>query len=362
MYDPLIALVLGALAMAGGALVFWPEKGLLNRWQRARRVTQRVLSEDALKHIHETQLQGRRPTLQSIAGALQISPNRAADLVTDLEQRGLLTVEGDQPRLTPEGREAALHVIRAHRLWERHLAEDTGFAEAEWHHLAEQYEHELSPSEADALAAQLGHPTHDPHGDPIPTPDGELIGHGGQPLTTLPLATSARIVHIEDEPETVYAQLVAEGLYPGQWVRPLEVTPQRVRFWANGNEHVVAPVIAANISVVATAPEIEVEPEASDDEPLHHLNVNESGTVVGLSPRCRGAERRRLLDLGIVPGTVVRAEIISAGGDPTAYRVRGALIALRREQADLIRISRRAVRGDPATGGTHSQLSSEVHG
>jgi DtxR family Mn-dependent transcriptional regulator len=340
MYDPLIALIVGSVAVAGGALIFWPDKGLFSRWQRSRRVTQRVLSEDALKHIHETQLHGRRPTLSSLAGALQISQNRAAELLTDLDQRGLLAIEGEELRLTPTGREAALHVIRAHRLWERYLADDTGFAEADWHHLAEQHEHDLSPREVDALAARLGNPTHDPHGDPIPTPDGEIIGHSGRPLATLSLNTVARIVHVEDEPETVYAQLVAEGLYPGQRVRLLEVTPQRVRFWASGNEHVLAPIVAANIAVVP-----EEEPAASDlqsanDEPLHNLKLNESGTITGLSPRCRGVERRRMLDLGIVPGTVVRAEMISPSGDPMAYRVRGALIALRREQAELVRVVR----------------------
>jgi DtxR family Mn-dependent transcriptional regulator len=355
MYDPLIALIIGVLLISGGALVFWPDAGLFSRWRRTRRVTQRVLSEDALKHIHESQLQGQHPTLQSIAGALQISANRTASLLADLDQRGLVTFEGDEPRLTSAGREAALHVIRAHRLWERHLADDTGFAEAEWHQLAEHYEHELSPSQADALAAQLGHPTRDPHGDPIPTPDGELIGHGGRPLAALSIGEAARIVHVEDEPEAVYAQLVAEGLYPGQWVRLLNVTPQRVRFWANGNEHVLAPIVAANISVVPSA--LAVEMETSTDEPLHHLRPDESGTVTGISPRCRGAERRRLLDLGIVPGTIVRAEMISPSGDPVAYRVRGALIALRREQSELIRI----VRGATSTGAPTDQLSNEVH-
>jgi DtxR family Mn-dependent transcriptional regulator len=354
MPNPFIAFAVGLLFVAGSALIFWPNAGLSSRWRRARRVTQRVLSEDALKHIHATQLQGQHPTLQSIAGALQISPNRAADVLTDLEQHGLLTFEGSEPALTPAGREAALHVIRAHRLWERHLADDTGFAEAEWHQLADHHEHELSPSQADALAAQLGHPTHDPHGDPIPTPDGELIEHGGQLLAALAIGQAARIVHIEDEPEAVYAQLVAEGLYPGQWVRLLEVASQRVRFWANGNEHVLAPIVAANISVAPGAPAVEIE--TSTDEPLHHLDPNESGTVTGISPRCRGVERRRLLDLGIVPGTVVRAEMISAGGDPVAYRVRGALIALRHEQSDLIRI----VRGDAGAHQLERKLSNEV--
>jgi len=62
--------------------------------------------------------------------------------------------------------------------------------------------------------------------------------------------------------------------------------------------------------------------------------------LTGLSALCRGVERRRLLDLGVVPGTVVSAELRSPGGDPTAYRIRGAMIALRRAQADLVHVQR----------------------
>ena len=57
-----------------------------------------------------------------------------------------------------------------------------------------------------------------------------------------------------------------------------------------------------------------------------------------LSPQCRGPERRRLMDLGILPGTVIQAELVSPSGDPTAYRIRDALIALRKEQADWVRV------------------------
>ena len=66
---------------------------------------------------------------------------------------------------------------------------------------------------------------------------------------------------------------------------------------------------------------------------LDRLAVDESGAVVGISPACRGPQRRRLLDLGVVPGTEIRAVMRSAAGDPIAYDIRGALIALRREQA-----------------------------
>jgi DtxR family Mn-dependent transcriptional regulator len=81
-----------------------------------------------------------------------------------------------------------------------------------------------------------------------------------------------------------------------------------------------------------------------EEEFLSGLKPGERTRVVSLSPACRGPERRRLLDLGFVPGTLVEVEMVSPGGDPTAYRVRGTVIALRREQAGLIRVcSREAV-------------------
>jgi DtxR family Mn-dependent transcriptional regulator len=150
--------------------------------------------------------------------------------------------------------------------------------------------------------------------------------------------TTRRIVHLEDEPEIVYAQLVAEGLHPGMVVHLLESSPERVRFWANGEEHLLAPILAMNISV-APQPMNAATPPAGG-EPLDHLQLGETAVVLSLSPASRGAERRRLMDLGILPGTAITAEIRSPSGDPTAYLIRGATIALRREQARLIQIKR----------------------
>jgi Fe2+ transport system protein FeoA len=76
-------------------------------------------------------------------------------------------------------------------------------------------------------------------------------------------------------------------------------------------------------------------------ETLANLNPGEEATVVRLSLDCRGLERRRLMDLGLLPGTVVAAEMRSPTGDPTAFRIRGALIALRVEQAGYIQITSR---------------------
>jgi DtxR family Mn-dependent transcriptional regulator len=327
-------LTISALAVFG-LLLCWPSVGLVHRWRQMRETAARVLREDALKHVYKTQVDGRPPTLESIAGTLHIHSNQAAGLMADMERRGLVTFCSGELQLTPTGREAALHIIRAHRLWERFLADQTAVAESEWHGQAEDREHHLSAEHVRALSAQLGHPTHDPHGDTIPQASGPLAADNGQPLNVLSPNHAARITHIEDEPEAVYAQIAAEGLCPGMKVRVLEKSPQAIRFWADGDEHVLAPILAHNIAVIPIS-DIEIEEEL---ESLSSLKPGQKARIVELSRACRGAERRRLLDLGFVPGSKVEVEMVSPIGDPTAYRIRGAVIALRREQAALIRVA-----------------------
>lgn len=299
-------------------------------------MTERVLIEDTLKHIHNYEISGERASIESIAGALQIPAKDATDLVAMIEASELATREGTILRLTSSGRQSALHILRAHRLWERYLADATGFSEDEWHSRADEFEHSLSTSEVDALSAQLGHPTYDPHGDPIPSSSGELVLSEEIPLPSADLEAALRITHIEDEPETIYAQLVAEGLHPGMIVHITEITPQRVRFWSNGDEHLLAPIVAANIFVMAIP---EARPiERIPKELLTDLETGGTGEVVGISTACRGLERRRLMDLGILPGTIIQKEFSNPSGDPSAYLIRDALIALRVEQSNLIQI------------------------
>jgi DtxR family Mn-dependent transcriptional regulator len=323
--------------VAGAAALIWPRHGIVARWRRARSLAARSQREDVLKHILKSEADGRQPTLDSIAGALQVTTGQAANLLQDLEKHELVSYEAGVLLLKPSGREMALHIVRAHRLWESYLAEQTGVAETERHQRAERQEHLLTPQQADALSARLGHPTLDPHGDVIPDPKGNLPVDQGQPLHAVAAKTPVLLTHIEDEPETIYAQLRAQGLRPGMKVFVIEKSVDRIRFWADGNEHVLAPVLANNITVVPL-PEFKTE-DLTEEQYLSGLRPGERAKVLGLTPACRGAERRRLLDLGFVAGTPVEVEMISPAGDPTAYRVRGTVIALRREQAGLIRIA-----------------------
>lgn len=341
MPDPLWSLVIAAAIGGALALLFWPERGVFWRWQRARQMTERVLIEDGLKYLYEAQLDGQCASRARLAAALHIVEGRSADgldrLLTKMAERKLLELGPDSICLTATGAEYALHVIRAHRLWERYLAEETGYRESEWHSRAHEQEHRLSAAEVEALASRLNNPTYDPHGDPIPTAMGQVETPARRMLTDLAAGEAGRIAHLEDEPATVYAQLVAEGLAPGMEIRALEMTPQRIRFWADGDEHVLAPVLARNISVEPLAARTSPT-QASPAQRLTSLKPGQQAIVAAIAPTCRGAERRRLLDLGILPGTQIEAALASPSGNPVAYRIRGSLIALRHDQAEHIQI------------------------
>ncbi|MGB5287485.1 MAG: metal-dependent transcriptional regulator [Ignavibacteriaceae bacterium] len=327
MTDPLITLLIGSGIILLGVVSFFPQKGLVARMKRSKTISKRVLIEDALKHLYNCEYNGIGCTLNSVAGKLAISEDEAAELIAKLENMGMLSTHLETLQLSSEGRSYALRIIRVHRLWEKYLADETGLDELEWHHSAEEIEHKLTPSDADALAAQIGNPVFDPHGDPIPSTEGFLPDKKGKPLTDLQFGEFASIIHIEDEPDAIYQQLVAEGLYPGMQVRMMESTKERVRFTANGEESVLAPLFAKNITVAPIKFEKTVEGKFKN---LSSLKIGEKGIVLGISKALRGQQRRRLMDLGIVPGTEIVAELKSASGDPTAYRIKGASIALRK--------------------------------
>jgi len=329
-----ICLVIGLVALA--LVVIWPRAGLLARWKSARSFAERCRREDALKHLLHQEVNGRTASLESLAGAVQLKTDAAAELMEDLEGRGLTRLERGAYQLTREGRELASQVVRAHRLWESYLADQTGVGKEEWHARAEEQEHLLTPEETEALAARLGHPRLDPHGDVIPESGEPLPADVGQSLNTAPLNTPLVITHLEDEPQRVYDQLAAMGLGPGVNVSITERLPNQVRIRAGGVQHTLLPLQAENVGVVEVNEKGGV---VREERFLTSLAPGERAVVVGLSPACRGPERRRLLDLGFVPGTEVKVVMASPLGDPVAYEVRGATVALRREQARAVRIA-----------------------
>ncbi|GMU85076.1 MAG: hypothetical protein AMXMBFR48_03180 [Ignavibacteriales bacterium] len=337
-------LYIGVLLITAGAVtwIYFPGSPFKRYLLKIRNTSNRARTEDALKHFFDCEERHLTGTSDSLAGFLNTSRDRAALVISRLQENKLIEAERDGIyRLSQQGRSYALRVIRTHRLWERYLADETGTDQMAWHYLAEKKEHQLSSDETDALAARLGNPMFDPHGDPIPMKDGEIPRRKGFTLSELPVMDTGQIIHIEDEPEIIYSQIVAVGLYSGMHVRMISSDSERIRFEANGEEIVLSPQIAGNITVSALGFNEFIPDEYIS---LASLKVGETCRVISIAKALRGQQRRRLMDLGVVPGSIIEVKFSSSSEDPRAYSIRGALIALRKEHASLIYVEKTGVK------------------
>lgn len=311
-------------------VTFLPRIGLLVIYKTYRAARERELVEDALKHLLDREQHGRQASPESLAGTLNLQRGRAIRLIEDMETQGLLESRGSDVHLTTQGERWALHVVRAHRLWERYLTDEARMPLGKIHGESERREHSLTETQLNDLDAALGHPTRDPHGDPIPTREGILLKAEGMPLTAWQAEGPVRIVHLEDEPALAFEQILAAGLRLGQTIRILDRNPQRYLLTDGEAEYRLAPAVAANVSVAALP---ESETAKANAMPLAELTYDQRAEIVVLDEAVQGFTRRRFLDLGLTPGTVIYPELQNFFGDPRAYRVRGTLIALRKDQA-----------------------------
>ena len=323
--------ILGIVILLVG--IFAPRYGLLAYIRRSRAEHQRERLEDALKHLLDREQQGRHASPESLAGALNLSRPRTVALIESMEAQGLLESRRAELHLTSEGERWAMHVVRAHRLWERYLVDEARMPLEQIHGEAHRREHSLTVAQLDDLDAALGHPTVDPHGDPIPSREGALARLEGVPVIDWQSDKPGRIVHLEDEPAIAYEQILAAGLRLGQEIRILDRSPQRLVLSDGENEYRLAPAVAANIQVAALPESELLKREAV---PLTELEHDQQADIVALDEAVQGFTRRRFLDLGLTPGTRIYPELKNFFGDPRAYRVRGTLIALRRDQAEQI--------------------------
>ncbi len=304
---------------------------------------ERIETEDALKHMHACAVNNSTVSVESLAGALGIQRSLAGKRIACLEQAGLARINKGCYELTNKGLDYALQVIRAHRLYETYLARESGLKPEEWHRQAHIEEHHLSAADVDALADRLGHPRFDPHGDPIPTRAGVLINRDTINLLEWNTQLIGQIEHIEDEPSVVFQRIREAGLYPGMRLRILENSSTHVKLDCEGRVVKLLRDAAAHLSLR--------EPDADKreipfPERLADLPSGTSACVKGLSPYFRGPERTRLLDLGFVQGSLIERVFTSPLASPIAYKVRGAIIALRKEQAEHVYV-RKVTVGSP---------------
>jgi DtxR family Mn-dependent transcriptional regulator len=296
---------------------------------------EKKLIQHALKFLAECDYDYQSPSPEMIGEKLSVTMGEVTQLLQKL--RAAEFIEPDTLALTGDGREYALHVLKAHRLYETYLARTSGHPESVWHQIADEKEHDLTREEVKLLSEELGHPRFDPHGDPIPTSAGEMPEKRGKTLLEYPTGWMGRVVHIEDEPAELYSRISEAGITTDTVLRIVDKGTGTMTLYLEGETFRFPDKVAAQI----TAYELKAGEKFDESvERLSRLKLGEKAEVVGMSALVRGLERNRLLDLGVVPGTVTQAELRNPSGSPIGYRIRGACIALRKEQAERIRIRR----------------------
>ena len=158
------------------------------------------VAQDYLKAVWSAQeWSDEKVTTGLLADRLGVGPSTVSETVRRLTAQGLL---GHEPYggvwLTERGRRYALVMVRRHRLLETWLVRDLGYAWDEVHDEAEVLEHAVSDRLVERISARLGHPGRDPHGDPIPFPDGRVVRPEAVPLVELEEGARGVVARISD--------------------------------------------------------------------------------------------------------------------------------------------------------------------
>jgi DtxR family Mn-dependent transcriptional regulator len=183
--------------------------------------------EDYCKAIFTLEERQQEPvSTNALALRLQITPGSVSSMLRKLDELELILHEPYRGvTLTAKGRRVALEVIRHHRLLELFLAETLNMPWDRVHAEAEVLEHVLSEELEALIAAKLGHPTADPHGDPIPSAELELREPDTRPLDSLQEGHCGVFVRVSDADPEMLRYLALQGISPGDPLRVLERQP-----------------------------------------------------------------------------------------------------------------------------------------
>ena len=183
--------------------------------------------EDYAKAIYALESRGGESvSTNAIAERLGVTAGSASAMIRKLADQGLLThnpYHGVQ--LTPDGARVALEVLRHHRLLELFLVQELGVPWDRVHAEAEVLEHHLSEDLEARIAAKLGEPDRDPHGDPIPTAELTIEESATVALDSLEAGASGRFVRVSDADPAMLRYLAEQGIAPGDAFEVLERQP-----------------------------------------------------------------------------------------------------------------------------------------
>jgi DtxR family Mn-dependent transcriptional regulator len=294
---------------------------------------------------------GEPVPISQLAEALSISPVSVNEMCRKLQDQKLVVYQPYKgASLTPEGEMLAYRVLRYHRLWEVFLVEKLGFDYEQAHEVACQLEHTTPDPLADRLDSFLGYPSVNPKGHLIPRAGEGPPARPSVRLAALSVGQRGHVVRCEGS-DAACVFLREQGVRPGA----------RLSLTADAEDTLLVQVGEAYISLARTLAEnIWVELDEKKDEtagdktpqstlekeeskvetttkhsvnqmPLHELSAGQHGIVVRVGGQ--GSVKRRMMDMGLVPGTEVKVVRVAPLGDPVEFEVKGYSLSLRKSEA-----------------------------
>lgn len=208
--------------------------------------------EDYLKTIYKLQASGETVSTSDIARTMEVSSASVTNMVKRLAQMGLVEYQSYKGvMLTRTGEKVALEIIRHHRLLELYLKEVMGYSWEKVHEEAEHLEHHISEDFEDKIDEMLGFPTHDPHGDPIPTRDGQIADLATHPLADVEPGRTVLVLRVSDTDHALLEYLEEIGLLPGRTVEVVAKAPFNgpITLRADEQEHIIGHQVASSVFV-----------------------------------------------------------------------------------------------------------------
>jgi DtxR family Mn-dependent transcriptional regulator len=203
--------------------------------------------EDYLKTIYHLSHGGVPASTNDIAHAMELSPPSVSGMIKRLAEQGLLAhAPYKGVELTGSGRRLALRMVRRHRILETYLVEFLGYDWDTVHEEADRMEHAVSETLIERMAAALGNPRVDPHGDPIPTADGSVLELVFTALPDIPVGTEVEIRRVDATHADRLRYLAALGLKPGARLLITDQQPFHgpITIQSAGQDHIIGHELA----------------------------------------------------------------------------------------------------------------------
>jgi DtxR family Mn-dependent transcriptional regulator len=205
---------------------------------------------------------GGQPTTTDLASQLGVTPSTVSANLKRLARDGLISYQPyGSIDLTDDGRTIAVDIVRRHRILETYLVQRLGLSWDQVHDEANRLEHAASDLVLDRMDVALGHPTHDPHGAPIPDDDGQIPPDHSQALGDAEPGNRVQVLRVCDRSPDILRYLTEHGISVGTWLTVTEINPATAAVWLSINDTPVELSLHA-ATAVRVSPTAECRPSA----------------------------------------------------------------------------------------------------